>query len=157
MLLGHKLIFTYLFAALSLTLAFGIVGFLSVRQTTNLHVSEISEVALDAMAAEIKLEVKARVDAVQSVLLSELGRRQGTDPTRDVFAAASKRHPHDPRMYLYLGHAYAGLGEPDRAAELYATAVALAGPRGRSLLNSTERQEVIQAAEAAQKKLKGSS
>ncbi len=90
MLLRQKLIFTYLFAALSLALAFGVVGFLSVRQSTTLHVSEISEVALDALAAELKLEVKSRVDAVQTVLLNEIasaGRSQ--DASRDPFAVSA--------------------------------------------------------------------
>ncbi|MCC6417072.1 MAG: tetratricopeptide repeat protein [Gemmataceae bacterium] len=74
---------------------------------------------------------------------------------RDLFEAARKRYPHDPRMYLYLGYAQAGLGNVQRAVQLFNAAAALAGPNGRSLLSATQRQEVIQAATAAQKKLKG--
>ncbi len=76
---------------------------------------------------------------------------------RDLFEAATKRHPHDPRMYLYLGYAHAGLGEPDRAAEMFATAVEQAGPKGRSTLSADQREQVIQAAGVAQKQLRGSS
>ncbi len=112
MLLRQKLLFTYLFAVLALALGFGVVGFLSVRQTTNLHVSEISEVALDALAAELKLEVKARVDAVQNVLLQEMataGRAQ--EANRDAFAGSLEGQSDLFSITVY--HKAAGLWKPN--------------------------------------------
>ena len=74
---------------------------------------------------------------------------------RDVFEAARQRYPHDPRMFMYLGHAYAGMGETDRAEQLYASAVGIARKSGRQYLSPEKCQEVIVEVEAAQKKLKG--
>ncbi|MGH7224748.1 MAG: hypothetical protein ACRELF_16115, partial [Gemmataceae bacterium] len=73
---------------------------------------------------------------------------------RDVFAAARQRYPHDPRMYMYLGHAYAGLLETDRAQQLYASAVEIARKKGQQYLSPEKCQAVIAEVEAAQKKIK---
>lgn len=73
---------------------------------------------------------------------------------RQLFEAARQRYPHDPRMYMYLGHAYAGMLETERAARMYALAVEVARNTGPRFLSAEKCQEVIAEVEAAQKKLK---
>lgn len=89
MLLRQKILFIYLFSALSLAVAFGVVTLVSVLDTTKLHVNEMSEAALDSLASELKLELKARVDAVQTILLKELPLRARDKGAADPFAVAS--------------------------------------------------------------------
>jgi tetratricopeptide (TPR) repeat protein len=72
---------------------------------------------------------------------------------RDLFEAARVRYPSDPRMYLHLGNAYAGLREVSKAKTMYAAAITLANQKTRSLLSPEERQAVIDAAKAEQGKL----
>ncbi len=86
MFLRQKLIFIYLFSALSLACAFGVVAMLSVNDTTKLHVNEMSEMALDSLTSEIKLELKNRVDSVQTLLLKELPLRARDKASTDPFA-----------------------------------------------------------------------
>jgi tetratricopeptide (TPR) repeat protein len=45
---------------------------------------------------------------------------------RSIFEAAIRRYPTDPRMYLYLAHAQAALGERSKALENYDQAIRLA-------------------------------
>jgi tetratricopeptide (TPR) repeat protein len=75
---------------------------------------------------------------------------------RELFEAARRRYPNDPRMYFYLGCAYAGLQQPDKAEEMFTSAIALAGPQAKNALTSAQRQAVLQEAEQERKKLKGS-
>jgi hypothetical protein len=78
---------------------------------------------------------------------------------KDLFEAARRRYQNDARVYLYLADAYAGLaarGVKDarrRAEELYTTATTLAAPDGPSGLTAEQRQEVIQEAALALKRL----
>lgn len=72
---------------------------------------------------------------------------------RDLFEAARVRYPNDPRMYLHLANAYAGLKELSKARTMYATAITLANQKSRSLLAPEERQAVIDDAKAGQAKL----
>ena len=46
-----------------------------------------------------------------------------------MFEAAAKRYPADPRMLLFLGHAYAGTGERSRAVETFDATIRLAGSK----------------------------
>lgn len=73
---------------------------------------------------------------------------------RDTFEAARERHPRDPRMYLYLAHAYAGLLETDKADRLYTTAIDLARGVPARMLSAQKTKEIIDEALAAQKKLR---
>lgn len=73
---------------------------------------------------------------------------------RDLFEAARPRYPHDPRISMYLGHAYAGLMEAERAERLYALALDIAHKSGQQFLTPDQCKEVIAEVEAAQKKLK---
>ena len=79
----------------------------------------------------------------------KLGKPELFGEMRELFEAARRRYPQDPRMCLYLGHACAGLGDADRAGDLFTTAIDLAGPKGQSTLSQPERQEVIDGARAA--------
>jgi Flp pilus assembly protein TadD len=73
---------------------------------------------------------------------------------RDVFEAARQRYPHDPRTYMYLGHAYAGLQEREQAEHLYAWAVEVARKSGRQFLSPEQCRDVIAEVQAAQKQLR---
>jgi Tfp pilus assembly protein PilF len=73
---------------------------------------------------------------------------------RDLFETARRRYPRDPRMFLHLGNAYAGLEETAKATAMYTAAIALAGPQGRNSLSQAQRDQVIVAAKAGQQKLK---
>ncbi len=84
MFLRQKLIFAYLFSVLAIAVAFGVVASVAVKETTTLHVNEVSEAALDSLAAELKLEVKNRIDSIQSLLLAELSRGKNAT-ARDSF------------------------------------------------------------------------
>ncbi len=72
---------------------------------------------------------------------------------RDLFEAARKRYPTDPRIYLYLGHAYASLNEVSAAQGMFATAIELAGSKGKVHLSADRRKEVQDEAQAARQKL----
>jgi lipopolysaccharide biosynthesis regulator YciM len=72
---------------------------------------------------------------------------------KPVFEAALKRYPRDPRIHLYLGHAYAGLGNPNMARQLYQMAIKLAAAADNPMLTPVQYQEVTRAATAAQKQL----
>ncbi len=73
---------------------------------------------------------------------------------RDLFTAARWRYPLDPRLSLYLGYAYAGLGETEQAEEMFKAAVALAAPDAKTTVSADDRKDVTQQAESARKKLK---
>jgi tetratricopeptide (TPR) repeat protein len=73
---------------------------------------------------------------------------------RDVFEAARRAYPQDPRLCLYLGLAYAGLRDSKRAAEMFDRAIALAGPETPGPLPAAERQEVRAGALRARERLK---
>jgi tetratricopeptide (TPR) repeat protein len=100
-------------------------------------------------------------DRIQPNILDTLGlvytkMNQGASYTemRETFEAARERHPRDPRMYLYLAHAYAGLLETDKADRLYTIAINLARGDGRKILPAQKCKEVIDEAQAGQKKVK---
>jgi tetratricopeptide (TPR) repeat protein len=100
-------------------------------------------------------------DRIQPNILDTMGlvytkMNQGTAFTemRDTFEAARERHPRDPRMYLYLAHAYAGLLETEKADRLYTTAIDLARGAGPRMLSAQKSKEIIDEAQAAQKKLR---
>jgi tetratricopeptide (TPR) repeat protein len=73
---------------------------------------------------------------------------------RDVFEAARHRWPHDPRICAYLGNAYAGLLEMDRAERWYAAAIEIANKSGQQFLSPQQCKEVIDEVHLAQKKIK---
>lgn len=68
---------------------------------------------------------------------------------RDMFDSARQRYPQDPRMYLYLGYAHAGLGDRRQAEELMASAVALAEPQARTGLTADILRKVKDEAQTA--------
>jgi predicted Zn-dependent protease len=88
------------------------------------------------------------------VVYTKMGKASLYPEMRDLFEAARRRYPHDPRMYMYLGHAYAGLQETGQAERLYAMAVEVARKSGRQFLTPEQCQEVIAEVETAQKALK---
>jgi predicted Zn-dependent protease len=73
---------------------------------------------------------------------------------RDLFEAARRRYPMDPRMSLYLGDAFAGLHQPEKAEALFAEAVTLAGPDVKNGFSPEQKKEVLQKVEESRKKLK---
>ncbi|MFO0970111.1 MAG: tetratricopeptide repeat protein [Gemmataceae bacterium] len=85
------------------------------------------------------------------VIYTALNRKDLYPEMRDLFEPAVRRYPADPRMYLYLGHAYRGLNEAARAQAMYAAAIARVRADGS---DSATNQEVLREAEAAQKRLK---
>jgi tetratricopeptide (TPR) repeat protein len=88
------------------------------------------------------------------VIYTKMDKGSLASEMRDLFEEARQRYPHDPRLYMYLGHAYVGLLETDRAERLYATALEVAGKSGQQFLSPEKCQEVIDEVHAAQKKLK---
>lgn len=88
------------------------------------------------------------------IVYTKMGNSSLYPEMRDLFETARQRYPHDPRIYMYLGHAYAGLLETERADRLYSSALEVAGKSGRSFLSSEKCDEVIAEVKAAQKKLK---
>jgi tetratricopeptide (TPR) repeat protein len=87
------------------------------------------------------------------IVYTKLGKTSLYPEMRELFEAARQRYPHDPRTYMYLGHAYAGLQETGQAERLYALAVEVARKSGRQFLSPEKCQEVIVEVEAARKKL----
>jgi tetratricopeptide (TPR) repeat protein len=87
------------------------------------------------------------------LIYRNLGDKAHYPEMRALFEAARTRYPYDPRVSLYLGDAYAGVGRPDRAAQMYADAIAQAAPKARFPLSAEERKEVVRLAEEGQKKL----
>jgi Tfp pilus assembly protein PilF len=89
--------------------------------------------------------------------LGEIYRRLKTpdayEEMRDLFEAARHTHPSDPRVYLYLGEAHAGLKNLAGAREMFATAIALSGPEAKNSLSPDDRARVLKEAEAARKAL----
>jgi tetratricopeptide (TPR) repeat protein len=73
---------------------------------------------------------------------------------RDLFEAACRRYPRDPRMCLYLGLAYAGLEDRVKADRALATALDLAGPHAIGPLSPAQRQQVREEVRRALAKLK---
>jgi len=70
-----------------------------------------------------------------------------------LFEVAVKRHPIDPRMYLYLGQAQAENGEKSKAIESLDTATRLAGVK--NALPEEQNKGVINAAETTRKRIRG--
>jgi Flp pilus assembly protein TadD len=70
---------------------------------------------------------------------------------RDLFEAAARRYPMDPRMSLFLGHAYAGLDDVRKARTAYDAAIQKAAKEGA--LDGAQRQGVRRQAEEAKKRL----
>lgn len=72
---------------------------------------------------------------------------------RDMFEAARIRYPNDPRMFLHLGNAYAGLQDFTKARSMYAAAISLASQPARSTLKEEDRKAVLEQAKAKQSAL----
>jgi uncharacterized protein HemY len=70
---------------------------------------------------------------------------------RALFEGAVQRYPYDPRMYLFLGHSYAGLQESAQAERMFNEAIRRAGQKNP--LTPEQRQHVIDEATAAKQKL----
>jgi predicted Zn-dependent protease len=87
------------------------------------------------------------------LVYKNLGKPEQQAEMRELFETARVRYPNDPRMYLHLGNAYAGLKDPSKARTMFATAITLANQKTRSPLSPEERQAVIDAAKAEQNKL----
>ncbi len=73
---------------------------------------------------------------------------------RELFEEGRQRFPRDPRLCLYLGRAYAGLGDSERAERMFAAATELAHKADLPYLTPEKCKKVISEAEAEQKKLK---
>jgi hypothetical protein len=72
---------------------------------------------------------------------------------RLLFDDARRTYPTDPRVYLYLGDAYAGLGQTRAADTNYAAAISLSGPRAKTRIPTAELQNILEDANAQRKKL----
>lgn len=70
---------------------------------------------------------------------------------RELFEAAERRHPTDPRMSLYLGHAYVGLDDVAKGRRAYAAAIQKSNKEG--VLTESQRKDVKRQAEEALKRL----
>jgi predicted Zn-dependent protease len=88
-------------------------------------------------------------------VLRKVGTPEALVDMREVFEAARRRYPTDPRVCLYLGCAYAGVQQTNKAQDMFSAALALAGPNAKNGLSAEQRQTLIQEVEQAQKKLKG--
>jgi hypothetical protein len=71
---------------------------------------------------------------------------------RKIFEPACKRYSQDARMFLFLGHAYAGLHENAKARQMFESTIALA-KSPLSPLSVSRQEEVIREAQLAVKKL----
>jgi tetratricopeptide (TPR) repeat protein len=91
------------------------------------------------------------------IIYEKLNKTELYPEMRELFEAARLRYPNDPRVYLYLGIAYAGLQETAKAEEMLTAAVTLSGPQSKSNLKPEERAEVLERARRAQMKLKATS
>ncbi len=76
---------------------------------------------------------------------------------RDDFEIARKRYPREPRVYLYLGHAYAGLRDSDKAEKIYRKTLELLDRGDGKKMMAQERKELIAEVETARKKLRNPS
>ena len=85
------------------------------------------------------------------VIYSKLQRTDLYPEMRSLFEAAIRRYPTDPRMYLYLAHAQAALGERSKALENYDQAIRLAS--NNCPLPPDQVKAVLQAATQARQKL----
>jgi tetratricopeptide (TPR) repeat protein len=85
------------------------------------------------------------------VIYSKLQRSDLYPEMRSIFEAAIRRYPTDPRMYLYLAHAQAALGERSKAIENYDTAIRLAS--NNCPLPPDQAKAVLQVATQARQKL----
>ncbi len=86
------------------------------------------------------------------VVYFKLNRSDKFPEMRTIFEAAVKRYPGDPRMNLYLAHAQAATGDKARALDTYDAAIRLAGTKNG--LPDDQNKMVIDAAEAARKRLR---
>jgi tetratricopeptide (TPR) repeat protein len=73
---------------------------------------------------------------------------------RDDFELARTRYPHEPRVYLYLGHAYAGLRDSERAEKNYRKTLELLQSTDGKGMTPQEKKELIAEVETARKKLR---
>jgi tetratricopeptide (TPR) repeat protein len=71
---------------------------------------------------------------------------------RELFEAAARRYPGDPRMSLFVGHAYAGLDDARKARQAYDAAIEKANREG--VLDEAQRQAVKSQAEEAKRRLR---
>lgn len=85
------------------------------------------------------------------VVYTRLNRPDLYPEMRLIFEAAVRRYPADPRMYLYLAHAQAALGERAKALENYDTAIRLAS--SNCPLPADQIKAVLQAATQARQRL----
>jgi hypothetical protein len=72
---------------------------------------------------------------------------------RDSFELARGRYPREPRVFLYLGHAYAGLREPDKAEKMYRKTLELLDGAGGKNMTPREKKELSAEVETARKRL----
>jgi cytochrome c-type biogenesis protein CcmH/NrfG len=80
-----------------------------------------------------KVFLKANPKQAEENLLAEMVK---------VFEAASRQYPFDPRCFLHLGQAHAGLAENEEAAKAYQNALQLA-QAGKGPFSVAERKEFI--------------
>ncbi|MGF1582513.1 MAG: tetratricopeptide repeat protein [Gemmataceae bacterium] len=76
------------------------------------------------------------------VIYTQLDDASHANEMRDLFKAALRRHPYDPRMYLYLGRACARLSENATAEGYFREASRLA--KSTLALSEEKRQQVIE-------------
>jgi hypothetical protein len=89
------------------------------------------------------------------VVYRKLDRADRYTEMRELFEAAARRYPTDPRMHLFLGEAQAALKENSRAMATLDTAVRLATqPAPGVRLTDEQKKEVLQTAEAVKKRLR---
>jgi predicted Zn-dependent protease len=79
------------------------------------------EVAIETIPVEY-------LDTLGQVYQQALNKKVENDLAAEMlkrFESASKRYPSDPRMFVYLGDAHAGLKEKQQAEKAYNTAIKL--------------------------------
>ncbi len=86
------------------------------------------------------------------VVYGRLNRPDKFAEMKDIFELAVKRHPLDPRMYMYLGEAQAATGDKSRAMANFDSAVRLASPDVRNGLSDSDRATVVKTVESLKKK-----
>jgi tetratricopeptide (TPR) repeat protein len=88
------------------------------------------------------------------VVYQKLGGKDRAAEMLKVFDAASQRYPRDPRMWLYLGEAYAGLEDKEQADRMFQRAMKLAAPDVKGTLSAARQAQVLKSAREAQARLK---
>jgi predicted Zn-dependent protease len=94
------------------------------------------------------------VDTIGTVY-SKLGGKDHFEAMRQDFEVAVKRYNMDPRMHVFLGQAYAGLGENSKATISLDTAIRLASDAKNKAIREEQKADALKLAQDVRAKISG--